>query len=57
MREIIEKTFKNSKKTLNFDQISQFLRFFDILIRENEKITLHKKYRKRMLQKTFFRIS
>ena len=40
MKKIIEKIFKNSKKTLNFEKIDIFSHFFDILKRENKKINL-----------------
>lgn len=54
MKKIIEKIFKNSKKTLNFDKIGIFSHFFDILKRENEKFNLTRIIEKEDVAKKHF---
>ncbi|MDD4110814.1 MAG: 16S rRNA (guanine(527)-N(7))-methyltransferase RsmG [Clostridia bacterium] len=54
MKIIIEKTFKNSKKTLNNDKINVFSHFFDILMRENNKFNLTRIIEKEEVAKKHF---
>jgi len=54
MKKIIENVFKNANIELNSEIIDKFSLFFDILIRENEKVNLTRIVEKEDVAKNIF---